>query len=188
MKINLKTFITNSISITDQDLEKILDSFIFRKVKKGSILLREGEVENKFYYINCGCVRTYYADQGEHIKTRHIAFENSLISSLSSFISGKPSYEYVEAVEDSELLSIERSHFYRLLAEVPGWKDFYISVLEKGYRFQNEKIESYVTLTAQERYNKLIADNPHFIKRLPNIIVASYLDISPETLSRIKKH
>jgi len=186
MKTNLKEFISKSISITDADLEKVLEYFTFNKVKKGTLLLTEGEVEKNFYYINSGCVRTYYVNHGGHLKTRHIAFENSLIASLSSFISGKPSYEYVEAIENSELLSIERIHFFHLLEEVAAWKDFYILVLEKGYRFQNEKIESYVTLTAQERYNKLMIDNPHFIKRLPNIIVASYLDISPETLSRIK--
>lgn len=186
MKNNLRDFISKSISITDTDLEKVLENFTFTKVKKGTLLLKEGEVEENFYYINCGCVRTYFMSQGGHLKTRHIAFENSLITSLSSFISAKPSYEYLEAIENSELLSIERARFFQLLHEVPSWKDFYIMLLEKGYRFQNEKIEGYVTLTAQERYNKLMIESPHFIKRLPNIIVASYLDISPETLSRIK--
>jgi len=187
MKTNLREFISKSISITEADLEKVLEYFTFRKVKKGTFLLKEGVVENNFYYINSGCVRTYFMNQGGQLKTRHIAFENSLIASLSSFISAKPSYEYLEAIEDSELLSIERTHFFQLLDEVACWKDFYILVLEKGYRFQNEKIESFVTLSALERYNKLMVDNPHFIKRLPNIIVASYLDVSPETLSRLKQ-
>lgn len=186
MKTNLKEYISKSISIKDADLKKVLEYFTFSKVKKGTLLLKEGSVEKKFYYINSGCVRTYYVNQGGHLKTRHIAFENSLIASLSSFISAQPSFEYVEAIENSELLSIERVHFFQLLNDVASWKDFYILVLEKGYRIQNEKIESYLTLTAQERYNKLMIDNPNFIKRLPNIIVASYLDISPETLSRIK--
>lgn len=186
MKKNLKDLIARSINITDADLEKALAYFKFREVSKGTLLLREGEAENNFHYIQTGCIRTYYVNQGGNLKTRHVAFENSFIASLSSFISAKPSYEYVEAIERSELLSIERSHFFQLLDHVASWKDFYISVLEKGYRFQNEKIESYVTLTAQERYNKLMIDSPHFIKRLPNTIVASYLDISPETLSRIK--
>jgi len=187
MKENLKDLIFKSIAIKKPDLEKALDHFKFSKINSGTLLLREGDVENNFHYIQTGCVRTYYVNQAGNLKTRHIAFENSFIASLSSFIAGKPSFEYVEAIEKSELLSIERSHFFQLLDHVAGWKDFYISVLEKGYRFQNEKIESYVTLTAQERYNKLMIDSPHFIKRLPNTIVASYLDISPETLSRIKK-
>lgn len=186
MRKNLKEFIVKSIAISETDLKKVLKYFKIKRVDKGTLLLKEGETEKNFYYINRGCVRTYYVNQGGHLKTRHIAFENSLIASLSSFISAKPSYEYVEAIENSELLAIERVHFFQLLNEVDSWKDFYILVLEKGYRFQNEKIESYVTLTAQGRYNKLMIDNPHFIRRLPNIIVASYLDISPETLSRIK--
>lgn len=148
--------------------------------------MKKGEVEENLYYINCGCIRTYFLNQKGHLKTRHIAFENSLITSLSSFISCKPSHEYLEAIENSELFSINRVHFFQLLNEVPFWKDFYILLLEKEYSFHNEKIESYVTLTAQERYKKLMINSPHFIKRLPNIIVASYLDISPETLSRIK--
>lgn len=187
MKANLKNFISSSISISEEGLDKVLRFFTYRKVKKGELLLKEGEVERHFHFIDSGCVRTYYVNQGGHLKTRHITFENSIVTSLSSFISAKPSYEYVEAIENSELLSIERAHFFSLLDEVSAWKDFYILILEKGYRFQNEKIESYVTLSAQERYNKLLQDNPHFIRRLSNIIVASYLDISPETLSRIKR-
>lgn len=188
MKKNLKDFISKSIPITDTNLEKVIENFAFRKVKKGTLLLKEGEVEENFYYINCGCVRTYFVNQAGQLKTRHIAFENSLITSLSSFISTKPSYEYIEAIENSEVFSINRVHFFQLLNEIASWKDFYILLLEKGYCFQNEKIESFVTLTAQERYNKLMMDSPHLIKRLPNIVVASYLDISPETLSRIKHH
>lgn len=187
MKDNLKSFISKSIQISNSDLDKILELFNYRKVEKGTLLLKEGEIEKNFYYIQSGCVRNFYVNQSGHLKTRHIAFENSVIASLSSFISGKPSYESVEAIENSELFFMNRSHFFQLVTDVAAWKDFYILILEKGYRFQNEKIESHVTLTAHERYNKLIIDNPHFIQRLSNVILASYLDITPETLSRIKK-
>lgn len=184
---NLQHFIKLSISITDADLEKVMQFFSIKQVKKGTLLLSEGQIEKKLYFVNKGCVRTYYVNQSGHLKTRHIGFENSLIGSLSSFITKKPTFEFVEAIEDSELYAIERTHFFQLLCEIDAWKDFYIMLLEKGYRFQNEKIESHVTLNAQERFNKLAANNPHFLSRLSNIIIASYLDISPETLSRIKK-
>ena len=131
-------------------------------------------------------MRTFYKTIEGNIKTRHIAFENSMIGALSSFISQERSYEYVEAIENSEVFTITHKDYYMLLKEVPQWAIFHIGLLERGYIFQNKKIERFVTLSAKQRYEKLLIENSHFIKRLSNIILASYLDISPETLSRLK--
>jgi CRP-like cAMP-binding protein len=183
---NLKKHLQSIVKIEDKYMEQVLHCFVNKNISRGTILLNQGEVENTFHYINKGCLRTFYITNEGNIKTRHISFENSLIGSLSSFITQEISYEYVEAIEDSNILTIHRKDFFKLMEEVPQWEDFYVKLLEKGYVFQNKKIESFVTLSAKERYEKVLAETPIFIKRLPNIILASYLDITPETLSRIK--
>lgn len=182
----LKKYIQPYFPVNDDSLNKVLKCFTLKKVKKNTLLLTEGETAKEFHYINKGCLRTYYTTYNGIIKTRHIAFENSMIGALSSFISQKKSYEFVETIENSEIYTIKHNDYIQLFSQTSNWKNFHIALLERGYIFQNRKIESYVTLSAKERYDKLLNEEPHFIERLSNIILASYLDISPETLSRLK--
>jgi CRP-like cAMP-binding protein len=108
-------------------------------------------------------------------------------TALSSFINQEPSFEFVDALEDSELLCISRTQFYQLVDEVPGWANYYRKLLESAYSYQNKRIEYLVTMTARQRYDDILKNHPEYIQRLPNHILASYLDMSQETLSRMKK-
>jgi CRP-like cAMP-binding protein len=109
-------------------------------------------------------------------------------TALTSFISRKPSVEFIEALEDTELLSISHSDFYRLNKDLDSWKMFYQRILEMAYSFQNKKIEHLVTLTAKQRYNLVLKETPILIQRVSNKVLASYLDIREETLSRLKSN
>ena len=103
-----------------------------------------------------------------------------------SFITKEPAQETIQAVEDSELLMISHQDFRQLMEMVPAWKDFYNLYLEKAYVNNSKRLLSFSTLDAGERYQQLFQINPDIVKRLPNKIVASYINISQETLSRIK--
>ena len=109
-----------------------------------------------------------------------------IATALSSFISQQPSFEFVDALEKSELLYISHSNFYGLVNEMPEWEKFYLKLLEFAYLYQNKKIEELVTLSAIKRYAILMKEHPIYIQRLSNKILASYLDITQETLSRLK--
>jgi CRP-like cAMP-binding protein len=109
-----------------------------------------------------------------------------IATSLTSFISQQPSFEFVDALENSELLYISRNNFYNLIKEIPEWERFYIKLLEFAYIYQNKRIEELVTLSAGERYDILMKEHPGYIQRLSNKILASYLDVTQETLSRLK--
>jgi len=169
-----------------KELDRVVDFFKPRSVKKNEILLAAGDTSKEFYFIHSGCIRTYFITKQGHEKTRYIMIEPSIGTALTSFISQKPSFEFVDALEQTDLLAINRSDFYLLVTEVPAWKDFYRRILEMAYSFQNRKIESLVTLTAQERYKELIKENPKVVQRVSNKVLASYLDIKQETLSRLK--
>ena len=170
----------------ESELDRIAHCFKTRIFKKNAVLLASGEVCKEFYFINRGCIRTYFITKEGHEKTRYIMMEPSIGTALASFISQRPSFEFLDALEESEVLAINHTDFYRLADEIPAWKNFYLKIMEMAYSFQNRKIESLVTLSAKERYEQLIVENPKVVQRVSNKILASYLDMKQETLSRLK--
>ena len=119
--------------------------------------------------------------------TRHIAFEQQFATGLASFISQKPSLEALQALEDCDLLRIRRQDFYYLLNIIPAWEKFFRNYLEYAYTNNLNIYQRETTKDAAERYEELLQVNPQVVLRLPNKIVASYLNMSPETLSRLKR-
>jgi CRP-like cAMP-binding protein len=182
----LKRYLLHNSTISEDDLEKIVRHFKPLKVKKNTIFLLQGEVCNKLYFVNSGCIRTYYITEKGDEKSRFIALEGMVATSLTSFISQQPSFEFVGSLDDSELLYISYDNFYQLLAQYPGWQKFYLTLLESAYIYQNKKIEQLVTLSAGERFAILMKEHPEYIQRLSNKVLASLLDITQETLSRLK--
>lgn len=186
MKDKLKTVIKMFSDFDEQELEQIASYFKPKSVKKNDILLQEGKICKEFYYVEKGCIRTFFIDKNGHEKTRYVMLDHHIGTALTSFISQKPSVETIEALEDTQLLAISHSDFYLLNSKLDHWKYFYQRILEMAYSFQNRKIEQMVTLNAQQRYNLVLKENPVLIQRLSNRILASYLDIREETLSRLK--
>jgi CRP-like cAMP-binding protein len=182
----LKYYLRANINIDDKQIDRIISCFKLRTVKRNTVLLSEGEICKEFYFVHSGCIRTYYITKQGHEKTRYVAFENSIATSISSFISQQPSFEFVDTLENSELYSISHKDFYQLVSYIPQWEKFYTTLLEMAYLYQNKKIENLVTLSAKQRYDKLMTESPIYIQRLSNKILASYLDITQETLSRLK--
>ncbi len=150
------------------------------------MLLSQGEVCKEFYYIRSGCIRTGFLTKEGQEKTRYVMCDHYIGTALASFISKEPSFEFIDVQEDTELFAISRDDFFQLNDELNSWKLFYQRILEMAYSFQNKKIESLVTLSAKQRYDQLLKENPILTQKLSNKILASYLDITQETLSRLK--
>jgi len=182
----LKRYLRHNQYFPDEILTRIVAQFKPVVVKKNTILLAKDEIANKIYFVNEGCLRTYYLTEQGHEKTRFIAIEGQVAGSLNSFITGRPSSEFVATLEDAQLFYITRTRFYQLVKEFSEWERFYLKLLESAYSYQNKRIAEMVTLDAGSRYTLLIKENPEYIKRLSNKILASYLDITQETLSRLK--
>lgn len=182
----LKRYLQANTKLSTQQLDRISQLFKLKKVKRNDILLNAGDICKDLYFVNKGCIRTYYINSEGKDRTRYIAAEGMIGTSLKSFITQKPSFEFVDAIDNSELLYIGHNSFYQLVDEVDEWAVFYRSLLEHAYNHQNKRIESLVTLSAKERYDEVMKDQPEYVQRLPNHILASYLDMSQETLSRLK--
>jgi CRP-like cAMP-binding protein len=186
MSQQLKLVLNYLTEFNDDELKRISDCFRPKWVKRNTILLHEGEICREFYFIFKGGIRTYFLDKKGKEKTRYFIPSNSIGTALTSFIAQKPSFEWIDALEDTELLSISHQDFYKLNREMVHWKDFYQKILEMAYSFQNKKIKSIMSQTAKERYEQVLNENPSLLQLLSNKILASYLDITPETLSRLK--
>ncbi|WP_034893311.1 Crp/Fnr family transcriptional regulator [Gillisia sp. Hel_I_29] len=184
--IELTNFIRKNVNIEDDDLKIVLSYFKTIKKKKNEILLSKGKNSQVSYFVKKGCLRLFYIDEKGKDVTRYIAFENQFATELVSFITNQPAQETIQAVESSELLYINHDDFRHLMKIIPKWKDFYSIYLEKAYVNNSKRLMSFTTLNASERYNQLFKINPKIVKRIPNKIVASYINISQETLSRIK--
>lgn len=186
MRDQLKIVLKTLSSFEEDEIDRIVSCFKSKQVKRNTFLLCEGEVCKEFYYLYKGAIRTYFIDRTGREKTLYVMLDCTIGTAMTSFISQKPSFEVIEVLEDSEILSISYQDFYKLNKEIDNWRMLYQKILEMAFTFQTRKIETLVTLTAKQRYELLLKENPAFIQRLSNKVLATYLDVREETLSRLK--
>jgi CRP-like cAMP-binding protein len=182
----LRHYINSHITITEEELKTALSFFKSLKLKKKELLVTHGQTSQRTYFVGKGCLRIFFINEDGQDATRYFAFENQFATALVSFIIGEPSEEFIQAAEHSELLYITHRDFYHLLDIIPQWEKFYRHYLEKAYVNNTKRLMSFLTQGATEKYRQLLAENPIIVRRLPNKMVASYLNISQETLSRLK--
>ncbi|MDR4954085.1 Crp/Fnr family transcriptional regulator [Chryseobacterium sp. ES2] len=182
----LTSYIKNRISITDYELETILSYFKVISLKKNELLLSNGQNSQRTFFVVNGCLRIFFINEEGQDSTRYFAFENQFATALTSFITSEPSEEFIEAVEDSEVYYITHKDFYHLLEIIPQWEKFYRIYLETAYVNNTKRLMSFLVQDALEKYRQLLDENPVVVRRLSNKLVASYLNISQETLSRLK--
>lgn len=182
----LTKFIKDKIEISEEDLETVLSYFKSAYAKKNEHLVSQGEFGQQLFFVTKGCIRIFFINEEGQESTRFLAFENHFASALVSFITENPSMEYVQALEESEILYINRKDFFALLDSHPIWEKFYRHYLEFAYVTNTNRLMSFITMDAKTRYENLLKERPIVVKRLPNKVVASFLNISQETLSRLK--
>jgi CRP-like cAMP-binding protein len=173
--------------LTEDDETSILAAFEPVTTKKKKDLLVTGQVCEYLYFINKGCLRSFYIDAKgvEHIY--QIRMDNSWISDLKSFFSQSPSKYNIEALEDSSLLRISYERFEQLLIELPRLERYFRILFQKAYINALERLNSTMWETAMDRYNEMLKENPEIFQRVPLVYIASYLGITPESLSRIRR-
>ncbi|MCW3465773.1 Crp/Fnr family transcriptional regulator [Chitinophaga nivalis] len=182
----LRAYILGKVVISEEGMEKVLACFKTVTAQKDEILLGEGGQSRNMYFVINGCLRIYFLQADGSEATRYLAFEGNFASALMAFITEQPSLEYLQALEKSTLLTISREDFYRLVEEVPGWDLFYRNYLERAYVMNTNRLMSFITMDATERYQRLLMESPKIVQRLSNKMVANYLGISQEALSRLK--
>jgi CRP-like cAMP-binding protein len=186
MTEQLKAYFANNFQTTTTEIEKVVSSFKEKTVKKNETLISKGDICRYAFFVCKGSVRAYFIDDDGQEATRYIALENQFITTIHSFISQTPTNEFIEATEQAELLQISYSDFKKIIEETTLGRDLYNKQLEVAYATNHWRLESFLKMSAKQRYDFLLQTNPAIIQRLSNKIVASYLGITQESLSRIK--
>lgn len=183
----LKKFLTHIVEFTDDDLEVVWGFFEPKKIKKGDYLCVPGNIATEVGFLIKGAFRIYYLiDEKE--STRFIGSEGIFVTSIPSFTTQKPCVEYVQAMENMDLLMLSYDNLQKMFLLSPKWERFVRILAEYSYNEQQSRIYSLIALTAQQRYEQFIKQRPDLVQRIPQYIIANYLGISPETLSRIRKN
>ena len=184
--VSLIKYFTSNLTVSEEQVSMFCSKFKAKRTKRNEILLHAGEINPYMYFVNSGCLRIYMMDAEGREATRFLVMDNRFGTAFPSFILQEPSLAYVQTIEPSELLYINFTDFQGLMDTFPGWETIYRINLEKDYIASIKRIESLITMDAKERYNLLMASDPQMIQRLPSKIIADYLGISQETLSRLK--
>jgi CRP-like cAMP-binding protein len=183
----LRTHIEKRVRLTDEEFEVISKFFIPKKLRKKQFLLHEGEVCKNIGFVNSGCLREYTIDNkgSEHII--QFAIEDWWISDPNSFLSGLPSTYNIDALVDSEVLLLEKSAREKLLDSCPKMERFFRILIEANFVATQRRITESLSTSAEERYLKFIKMYPKLIEQVSQNHIASYLGITPQSLSRIRK-
>lgn len=173
--------------LTVPDLIKLFTICSFKSFKKGELLAKEGEYCRYAFLIRKGIIRTYVLTPEGNQRTIKIAKEGEFTSAGVSFLYGKPSTEYLEAVEDCSVIAInsfklnklEESNIRILKLSYEGIKEAFLENIKR--------VEFFTVLTPEQRYNSLLKESPELVQRVPQKFLASYLGITTVSLSRIRK-
>ena len=180
-------YIQKWVDVNEAEEHLILEAFEPIAVKRKKDLLIPGEVCRYVYFIISGALRSYYVDEKgvEHIF--QLSLENNWISDLESFFSQKPANYYIESIEESSLLRISYERLETLYAQVPKLERYFRILFQKAYINALQRLNETMWDSAEERYNDMVRENCTILQRVPQTYIASYLGITPESLSRIRK-
>jgi CRP-like cAMP-binding protein len=183
----LAKYLSENGGLTNNELKLVEEVAIPKKIRKHQYLLQEGEVSKYNSFVVKGCFRLFRvaSDGQEHVM--RFAIENWWISDYDSYQSGMPSKYNIDALEHSELLMIEKEKFDALVETIPNFKKLIDKLMAKNFESHQNRIYSHISETAEEKYNNFIKTYPKIYDRIPLHMVASFLGLSRETLSRVRK-
>ncbi|MBO9566953.1 MAG: Crp/Fnr family transcriptional regulator [Niastella sp.] len=183
----LRTAIQRFVSLSEEEWTMLTPALQYRDLARGGDWIREGQKELHVGMVLEGNMRHYYTRDGEE-KTTYFYFENHLVSSYFSAITGKPSELTIEALTDSRLLTFPYAHLKSLYDRSPKWERFGRLLAEYVAMGLEERMAGLLMMSPEERYLQLLQGNKQkIIGRIPQHYIANYLGITPVSLSRIRK-
>jgi CRP-like cAMP-binding protein len=172
-------------SLTDDEWSVIEKLFTIKHIKKGDYLIKEGQVCNHVFFINKGLVRIYYTVNGKEISVG-FAPVNHYISEYESFLTRKPSIQIIDALADTEAIELSYNHIQNLYHQYPVFQEFGRKIAEHLFIMINQRNTALLALSPEKRYQQMIV-NANLLQVVPQYMLASYIGITPEHLSRIRK-
>lgn len=174
--------------ISNDEFEEIKIFFQPKILKRRQFLLRKGEICRYSAFVEKGCLRSYTIDNMGEEHILQFAIENWWIGDQHSFLTGEPSSYFIDALEDSEVLLINKQNYEDFIKYSPKIESFFVQLTQNNRAALEKRISSFLSMTAEEKYICMLDTYPNIVQRVPQKHVASYLGITPESLSRIRGH
>ncbi len=186
MYTHVKTFVSKLVNLSDEEWQAAYPLIEARRLKKNEFFVHEGEIAQYIAFTQNGYLRVYYNHDGDEI-TRDISPLHSFVTALPSFISQTPSFEIIQAITDCELLVIHRDKLEKLYNSYINWQKVGRRVMEEMFVDTQYRIYAFITQTAEIRYKKMMEQFPDIFLYVPLQYIASYLGITSQSLSRLRK-
>ena len=178
--------ISRFITLASEEKEYFTSLLKVKKLKKKQYLLQEGDIARHEYFVNKGCLRTYTIDEKGQEHVIQFAIEDWWIGDMYSFLTQTPAKYTIDALEDSEVFCLEKNALEELYVKIPKFEKFFRHLLQNAFISLQERVIGNLSQPADERYCTFITKYSDMEKRLPLKQIASYLGITPESLSRIR--
>jgi CRP-like cAMP-binding protein len=179
--------LSEKISLTPQEEEIIQGLISSKKFRKKQYLLQAGDVCKSLAFVEQGALRAYSVDEKGQEHIIQFALEGWTISDLYSFMTGEPSIYNIDALEDTEIIVITKSAWEEIQKLVPKYEMYTRLELTAAYSAMQKRITALISLSPEEIYNYFTSLYPNIVQRVPQHMIASYLGLTPETLSRVRK-
>ena len=183
----MKEHLIKSDLFSQEEVARILPYFIAKRFKKKDLIVRAGDVTHHVFFVQKGCVRLFLVDRAAKEHSILFGTEGYWMGDLEAFMNHSlASYNY-QALEETELMMIHRSSWDQLMKEEPSFSNYVGVLFRNALIMQQNRIVEFFTLTAEERYHNLIQNRKQLLERVPQKYLASYIGITPEFFSQIRK-
>ncbi len=187
MHESIQNYISRFVSLTPEELSVVENCMQLREFPRKTMLLNAGDVCNFEAYVLKGCIREYFIDHKGQELTLEFAVEDWWVSDITSFENQTPSIMYIETLEDCELLVLSRASKDELLARVPKLERMFRLMIQRHLSVLQKRLFRTVSYTAMDKFEEFLRRYPSLPQRVPQHYIASYLGITPEFLSKLRK-
>jgi CRP-like cAMP-binding protein len=179
--------VSKHITLSKKDAASFTSLLTVKRVRKHEQILTEGRPCRHIYYVNKGAFRSFCTDTKGNERIVMFAIDDWWITDMHSFALEKGAIVSIEAIEDSEILQLEKADLEKLYSRVPAFERFFRIMMQNSYIREQLRVTQSLTLDAAQRYHSFVARYPHFIQRIPLRMIASYLGVTPQFLSVVRK-
>ena len=181
------TLFRDTFGINENEFEMLLSYFEMKIIPKKEFYLKPGKICRHKAYVNKGCLRNYVIDEQGHERVLFFPMEDWWVADIDSYYSGEPATNFIQAIENCELLEISKENFRLLESRIPKLSQWYSVKMTRRATTINRRMEELKTMSPKERYLDLLKKRPDIFQRIPLQYIASYLNIEPQSLSRLRK-
>ena len=179
-------YLTDKIALSEPELERISSVSLIKKLRRKQYLLQKGDVCRYYAFVCKGLLRIYRLDEKGNEHILKFCIENWWAGDRESLLTGKPARSFIDALEETTVILITRENFDSLCKEIPAFNNLVNGLLDRTYIASLDRVHANITYTSEEKYLDFIKKYADIANRVPLHMIASFLGISPETLSRIR--